>query len=68
MENIDWVFDGIGTALISFLLGGIIGSGSTYLIVKKDKKIKQKQTAKDNVKQIQIGEYHNGSTITKSGR
>ena len=63
----DWIFDGIGTAITSFLLGGIIGSGSTCLVVRKYTKIKQKQIAKDNAQQLQVGKCY-GETVTKSGK
>ncbi|MDD4796088.1 MAG: hypothetical protein PHG03_06045 [Bacilli bacterium] len=55
----EWFFDGIGTEIISFILGGITGGitvGSImYNKFVKVTKVVQKQNARDNAKQTQIG-------------
>ena len=57
-QNITWLFDGIGTEIIcivvSLLLGGLGGGAIGYKIGVKNK-TKQKQTARDNANQTQIG-------------
>ena len=50
----DWIFSGIGTAIVSFLLGGAVG----YQIGVSSKN-KQSQKAGDNSTQIQIGNTNN---------
>lgn len=60
MENIKWVFDGIGTSLLIFILGLVVGGGITYNIAIRKKTIKQTQKAGDNSNPIQIGEIKNG--------
>lgn len=68
MENLAWIFDGIGTELISLLVGAILGGAAGYKIGSKNK-IKQKQKAGDDSKQIQIGSVnYNGDQQTKSDR
>lgn len=68
MENLEWIFDGIGTELISLIIGTILGGTAGYKIGSKNK-IKQKQKAGDNSKQIQIGSViNNGDQQTKSNR
>lgn len=68
MEYLEWIFDGIGTELISLLVGAIFGGAAGYKIGSKNK-IKQKQTAGDDSKQIQIGSVnYNGDQQTKSDR
>lgn len=68
MENLAWIFDGIGTELISLLVGAIFGGAAGYKIGSKNK-IKQKQKAGDDSKQIQIGSVnYNGDQQTKSDR
>ena len=68
MENLEWIFDGIGTELISLIIGAIFGGAAGYKIGSKNK-IKQKQNAGDNSKQIQIGSViNNGDQQTKSNR
>lgn len=56
MGNLQWVFDGIGTAIITFALGLLVGGGAGYKIAIRKKSIKQNQKAGDNSKQTQIGE------------
>lgn len=50
----EWIFDGIGTAIITFVLGLVAGGGIGYYIGVHNS-IKQRQKAKDNAQQIQIG-------------
>lgn len=58
MENLQWIFDGIGTELISLIVGLLIGGGAGYKIgVKKTKN--QTQKARDHATQIQIGSVSN---------
>jgi len=59
MDNIKWIFDGIGTAVITFILGLLVGGSAGYKIAIK-KTIKQTQKASDNSNQTQIGEIKNG--------
>lgn len=54
----EWIFDGIGTALIIFVLGLLVGSGAGYKIAINKKSINQKQKAGNNSSQIQIGEVN----------
>ena len=68
MENLEWIFDGIGTELISLIIGTVLGGAAGYKIGSKNK-IKHKQEAGDNSKQIQIGSViNNGDQQTKSNR
>ena len=68
MENLEWIFDGIGTEIISLIIGAVLGGAAGYKIGSKNK-IKQKQNAGDNSKQIQIGSViNNGDQQTKSDR
>lgn len=57
MENIKWMFDGIGSDIVSFILGLIFGSVGGIKIYKI---IKQKQFAKNNAYQTQIGSIFDG--------
>lgn len=57
LENSDilsWIFDGIGTEIISLILGALIGGSVGYKIGTKNK-VKQKQKAGDSSKQMQTG-------------
>ena len=55
----EWIFDGIGTQIISLIIGVFIGGSAGYFI-RINKNI-QKQKARDNAKQTQIGGiYKNG--------
>lgn len=57
----EWFFDGIGSELLSVLIGLVLGGGAGYGIgveVTKNK-IKLKQKAGDNAKQEQIGQVNN---------
>lgn len=52
----EWVFDGIGSELISVVLGIMLGGGVGYKVGINKKKISQKQKAGNEAIQIQIGE------------
>ncbi len=54
MEDVKWIFDGIGTALISAFIGVLVGGTIGYKIGLKNHS-KQSQKARDNVTQTQIG-------------
>lgn len=60
MEHIEWIFSGIGTQIITFLLGTITGGLCGYRIWIH-KKTKQSQKAGDNSSQTQIGSINYGS-------
>lgn len=52
----EWFFDGIGTEIISLIVGLIVGGFGGYKIGSKNK---QKQIARDNANQNQIGSINN---------
>lgn len=58
MEDIKWIFDGIGTAVVTFIVGLLVGGTAGYKIAIR-KTIKQTQKAGDNSSQSQIGEIKN---------
>ena len=53
MENLKWIFEGIGTEIVSLVVGLVVGGISGYRIAIK-KSGKQKQTAEDYTKQKQV--------------
>lgn len=53
MENLSWIFDGIGTELISLVVGLAAGGIAGYKIGIKKSGL-QKQKAKDRAKQKQV--------------
>jgi len=56
----EWIFDGIGTAVITLILGLLTGGTIGYRIgIKKTTKVNQNQKAKDNASQIQVGRNYN---------
>ena len=55
MSDLQWIFDGIGTAIISAILGILFGGFIGFRIGIKKGSIKQKQVAGDESSQIQIG-------------
>lgn len=55
MEYIEWMFSGIGTAILTGIVGFIAGGCVGYKIGVKNT-INQKQKAKENSTQIQIGQ------------
>ncbi len=52
MENLKWIFEGIGTEIVSLVVGLIIGGVSGYKMAIK-KNGEQKQIAKDCAQQRQ---------------
>ena len=59
MDCISWLFDGLGTSIIIFILGLAIGGGTGYCIGKN--KNVQKQNAGNNSNQSQIGNIINNN-------
>lgn len=59
MEWMEWVFNGIGTAIITLIVGLITGGSIGYRIGINKNIVKQNQKAKDNSTQIQIGRDKN---------
>lgn len=55
MENIPWIFDGIGTAIVTFILGLMAGVFTGYKIAI-NKSVKQSQRAGNDSVQAQIGQ------------
>ena len=53
--NMEWFFDGIGTAILSSLVSLLVGGGIGYRVGINKNKVKQKQKAGDHASQIQIG-------------
>ncbi len=51
----EWIFSGIGTSILSGIVGLIIGVISGYKIGIHKSKIEQSQKAKLNTKQYQVG-------------
>ncbi len=64
----EWIFEGIGTAIVSLILGLIIGGVGGYKIgIRKSNEMNQK--AGNNAKQTQIGMINsNGNGYTESGK
>jgi hypothetical protein len=58
MDNIKWIFDGIGTAVFIFIVGLLAGGGVGYKIAI-NKTIKQTQKTGDNSNPTQIGQIEN---------
>ena len=56
-NNIEWIFDGIGSTIVSFVLGLIFGSVGG---IKIHETIRQKQSAKNNANQTQVGSVFDG--------
>lgn len=54
----DWIFDGIGTEIISLIVG-LCGGGLVGYRIGIKNKISQKQKAGNNSNQIQIGNIIN---------
>ena len=55
MNDLQWIFDGLGSAIISGILGLIFGGFVGFRIGVKKGTIKQKQVAGNDASQIQIG-------------
>ena len=56
----EWVFDGIGTEIVVFILGLLTGGGIGYRIAINKKCIKQRQKSGNKSSQIQVGEVNSG--------
>ncbi|MBQ9940577.1 MAG: hypothetical protein IJO74_03455 [Clostridia bacterium] len=54
MVNLEWIFEGIGTELLSLAIGAVVGGLTGYKIGVKNK-AKQNQKAGKNSTQSQIG-------------
>ena len=54
MEDFSWIFYGIGTYFVTLICGLFVGGATGYKI-GVTRNISQKQKAKDNATQIQIG-------------
>ena len=59
MDNVKWIFNGIGTEILVSAISMVVGGTIGYRIGIK-RNIKQKQRAGDNVNQVQIGDVNNG--------
>lgn len=64
----EWIFNGIGSEIISAVIGLLIGGVGGYSIaIRKTNNMKQK--AKNNANQTQVGEInYNGNGSTESRR
>ena len=58
MENIEWIYSGIGTYILSVIISFLVGGFAGYKIGIRNK-TKQKQKAGDNSNQTQIGNITN---------
>jgi len=54
----EWIFSGIGTAILSGVAGLLIGGVTGYEIGVHISIIRQNQQAKDNADQTQIGQIN----------
>ena len=61
-EFLPWLFDGIGSELLSLIIGGLIG-GCTVHKLNCRQNIKIYQKAKDSAQQINIGEINVSNNI-----
>ncbi len=62
-NNYEWIFSGIGTAILTGLGGLIIGGIIGYKFGIHKSKIKQIQNAKDDSKQSQTGTKCDADTV-----
>lgn len=53
MSDLSFIFDGIGSSVIGAVIGALVSSPIAYKLGKNS--IKQKQEARDNASQVQIG-------------
>lgn len=51
----EWIFNGIGTTIVSSIVSLLVGGGIGYRVGINKNKVKQKQKAGDHASQIQIG-------------
>lgn len=61
MGNVEWIFSGIGTYILSGIVGLLVGGFAGYQIGIHSK-AKQKQKAGNNSNQTQIGSITNYGT------
>lgn len=54
----EWIFDGIGTAILTFILGLLIGGPAGYKIGVHKAQIRQKQKAGKSSTQSQVGQIN----------
>ena len=66
-EWVNWAFDGIGTEIISLIIGLIVGGISGYAIGKSTKS-RQTQSAGNNSKQKQVFTVDNGSNPSNKAK
>lgn len=72
MELLEWIFDGIGTEIVSIVISliiGAIGGGTVGYKVAIKKTLSQKQSAGDGSEQrqeLQIGKNDGGINSSKS--
>lgn len=60
-----WIFDGIGTEIISLLLG-LLGGGAIGYRIGVRNKVSQRQKGGNNAKQVQIGNIvNNGNSESR---
>lgn len=57
----EWIFDGIGTSIVMFILGLVIGAPVGYKFGVHRAKINQKQNAGDSSTQKQVGQINNNN-------
>lgn len=62
-NNYEWIFSGIGTSILTGLVGLIIGGISGYKMGIHKSKIKQIQSAKDDSKQSQTGTKYDSENV-----
>jgi len=55
----EWIFDGIGTAIVTLIIGFLTGGAVGYKIGINKNTVKQKQKAGDNSQQFQVGRDYN---------
>ncbi len=51
----DWFFSGLGTGIVTFILGSLVGGTAGYKIATKKNTIRQNQRAGDDSSQMQVG-------------
>ena len=56
----EWIFDGIGTSIITLIIGCLTGGAVGYKIGINKNSAKQRQKAGNNSSQSQIGRDYNG--------
>lgn len=61
MENLKWIFDGIGSQIVGLLIGFVVGGASGYSIAihKNSMKLSQKQSGDNYANQQQTGIINN---------